>query len=89
MAEIHNPRTGQWVEVHCTGCMCHELAMQFGSGGCCAECGCPKTEAGFAEYAKAHPDRVRGLEPTLGTGDRPDDPGNAPTLGNTEDDDDD
>lgn len=29
--------------------MCHEMAMQFGSGGYCQECGCPKTVDAFLE----------------------------------------
>ncbi len=33
----------------CRGCLCHDLAMQFGElhNGHCAECGCPKTKAAF------------------------------------------
>jgi hypothetical protein len=79
---IHNPKTGQWVETRCTGCPCHwHSAIVMGDGlddGCCRECGCPRSEAGWAYYVKEHPDRVRGHEPELG-GDTPR-PGDAPAL---------
>lgn len=53
--KIHHPETGTYVETRCTGCMCHEMAMVFGSDpDRCAECGCPKTLAGW-ESANACP----------------------------------
>lgn len=82
MPKIHNPKTKQWVEVTCTGCMCHDMAMQFGDlyHGCCNQCGCPKNEAGWAHYIEQYPDRVRGHEPELGGKRGRIEPGDAPTL---------
>lgn len=40
-------RPGREVWNDCTGCMCHEMAMQFGEGDSCDECGCPTTLAAF------------------------------------------
>lgn len=32
------------METKCTGCMCHDIDMQFGEDkNICGECGCPKT----------------------------------------------
>lgn len=39
----------------CSGCMCHELPIQFGetlSEGCCRECCCPKTKEAWKEYER-------------------------------------
>lgn len=59
--KIHNPSTGQWVVVTCTGCMCHDLPMQFGEpvNGCCNECGCPKNLEGWDSYLARYPERLR------------------------------
>lgn len=46
--KIHNEVTGEYIKTSCTGCMCHDMAMVFGSDPhICAECGCPKTLEGF------------------------------------------
>lgn len=79
--KIHHPETGRWLATPCTGCMCHDLAMQFGkpNQGCCTNCGCPKNQLGWDDYARRHPDRLHGYEPTIA---RPGDdgPGDAPCL---------
>lgn len=40
---------GRVLHTRCTGCMCHDMAMQFGelNQGCCRECGCPKTAQAY------------------------------------------
>lgn len=57
---IDNPRDQTYIETHCRGCMCHEMAMVFGdmANGCCAECGCPKNLKGW-EYRIAEGAVVR------------------------------
>ncbi len=43
------------IETYCTGCLCHEMATQFGTlvHGSCCECGCPKTKEAFdARYTE-------------------------------------
>lgn len=53
---INNPKTGESIETPCRGCMCHELAMQFGDlvHGCCGECGCPKNIDGWNYWKQQH-----------------------------------
>lgn len=36
----------------CTGCMCHEMNMAFGTAENCAECGCPVTDEEFLKFAR-------------------------------------
>lgn len=55
--KISNPKTGEVVvNDWCDGrCYCHHMAMIHGNDpNRCAECGCPKTLAGFEAFkAKA------------------------------------
>lgn len=37
------------IETPCKGCMCHEMAMKFGDGNICQQCGCPVNKEGFKE----------------------------------------
>jgi len=51
---IDNPADGSSIETPCTGCPCHwHSAIQMGRElreGCCAECGCPRTIAGYERW---------------------------------------
>lgn len=53
---ITNPKTKEEIETDCTGCPCHwNPAIQMGdrlNHGCCLECGCPKTEEGWAYWVQ-------------------------------------
>ena len=59
-------RDGRILETHCRGCMCHDMAMIFGDGPKCAECGCPHTLAEFDRQYTAQEaiDAVRTSVPT-------------------------